>query len=55
MFFAISLSALLRRMDLIFIAFYDDNDLHYYFFVRGIYISAIKRIKLRIIIVLDSV
>lgn len=42
-------------MDLIFIAFYDDNDLHYYFFVRGIYISAIKRIKLRFIIVLDSV
>lgn len=42
MFFAISLSALLRRMDLIFIAFYGDNDLHYYFFVRGIYISAIK-------------
>lgn len=42
-------------MDLIFIAFYDDNDLHYYFFVRGIYISAIKRIKLWFIIVLDSV
>lgn len=55
MFFAISLSALLRRMDLIFIAFYGDNDLHYYFFVRGIYISAIKRIKLWFIIVLDSV
>lgn len=29
MFFAISLSALLRRMDLIFIAFYGDNDLHF--------------------------
>lgn len=30
MFFAISLSALLRRMDLIFIAFYDDNDLLFF-------------------------
>jgi len=40
-------------MDLIFIAFYDDNDLHYYYYyfssffflVRGIYISAIIKIK----------
>lgn len=29
MCFAISLSALLRRMDLIFIAFYGDSDLHF--------------------------
>lgn len=40
-------------MDLIFIAFYDDNE--FTIFLCGESISAIKRIKLRFIIVLDFV